>query len=79
MPSIIYLPHIDAWFSAMSDITCATFLTLLNDTPADLPILLLSTAETNWYNLPEKIQDIFSKETQVEIIKLCFEVMFSKF
>ncbi|XP_065670723.1 ATPase family AAA domain-containing protein 2 isoform X3 [Hydra vulgaris] len=64
VPSVIYLPHIDVWFSAISDIACATFLTLLNDTPSDLPILLLSTTELNWCNLPKKIQSIFSKETQ---------------
>jgi len=59
-PCIIYLPHIGAWWNSLSACTHATFVTLLQDLPADMPILFLSTAEEEVDHLPEAIQEMFS-------------------
>lgn len=59
-PSIIYLPHIDIWWSSVQETTKATFMTLLHDIPSNSPLLFLATAEVAFSDLPESIQDLFS-------------------
>ncbi|XP_036119514.1 ATPase family AAA domain-containing protein 2B isoform X14 [Molossus molossus] len=59
VPSIVYMPHIGDWWEAVSETVRATFLTLLQDIPSFSPILLLSTSETMYSELPEEVKCIF--------------------
>ncbi|XP_041421005.1 ATPase family AAA domain-containing protein 2B isoform X3 [Xenopus laevis] len=59
VPSIVYMPHVGDWWDAVSDTVRATFLTLLQDIPSFSPILLLSTSETVYSELPEEVRCIF--------------------
>ncbi|KAM5163475.1 ATPase family AAA domain-containing protein 2B isoform 2-T2 [Mantella aurantiaca] len=68
-PSIIYLPHIEEWWKAVSETVRATFLALLQDIPSFSPILLLSTSEMNG-ELPDEVQGIF-RESYKEIFIIC--------
>ncbi|KAM4771593.1 ATPase family AAA domain-containing protein 2B [Rhinophrynus dorsalis] len=59
VPSIVYMPHIGDWWDTVSETVRATFLTLLHDIPSFSPILLLSTSETVYSELPEEVRCIF--------------------
>ncbi|XP_056420301.1 ATPase family AAA domain-containing protein 2B isoform X2 [Hyla sarda] len=59
VPSIVYMPHIGEWWEAVSETVRATFLTLLQDIPSFSPILLLSTSETVYGELPDEVKCIF--------------------
>ncbi|KAG8445712.1 hypothetical protein GDO86_010484 [Hymenochirus boettgeri] len=59
VPSIVYMPHIGDWWDAVGETVKATFLTLLQDLPSFSPILLLSTSETMYSELPEEVRCIF--------------------
>jgi len=59
-PSIIYLPHIESWWTSVSETTRATFITLLLDIPSHIPVLFLSTSDVLYQELAEEIQDIFT-------------------
>ncbi|XP_069829182.1 ATPase family AAA domain-containing protein 2B isoform X3 [Dendropsophus ebraccatus] len=59
VPSIVYMPHIGDWWEAVSETVRATFLTLLQDIPSFSPILLLSTSETVYGELPDEVKFIF--------------------
>ncbi|OCT79030.1 hypothetical protein XELAEV_18030126mg [Xenopus laevis] len=58
VPSIVYMPHVGDWWDAVSDTVRATFLTLLQDIPSFSPILLLSTSETVYSELPEESLEV---------------------
>ncbi|KAM3932372.1 ATPase family AAA domain-containing protein 2B isoform 2-T2 [Leptodactylus fuscus] len=59
VPSVVYMPHIDDWWEAVSETVRATFLTLLQDIPSFSPILLLSTSEIVYGELPDEVKCIF--------------------
>ncbi|XP_069461978.1 ATPase family AAA domain-containing protein 2B isoform X2 [Ambystoma mexicanum] len=59
VPSIVYMPHIGDWWDAVGETVRATFLTLLQDIPSFSPILLLSTSETTYSELPNEVKGIF--------------------
>ncbi|XP_066452845.1 ATPase family AAA domain-containing protein 2B isoform X2 [Eleutherodactylus coqui] len=59
VPSIVYMPHIGDWWEAVSETVRATFLTLLQDIPSFSPILLLSTSEIVYGELPDEVKCIF--------------------
>ncbi|KAG0226619.1 hypothetical protein B0O80DRAFT_205300 [Mortierella sp. GBAus27b] len=58
-PSIIYIPHIDVWWSIMSDAVKATFSNLLDDLNPEDGILFLATSETPLSDLPITIKRWF--------------------
>ncbi|KAG0205329.1 ATPase AAA domain-containing protein 2B [Mortierella sp. GBA30] len=58
-PSVIYIPHIDAWWSVVSEAVKATFSNLLDDLNADDGILFLATSETPLSALPIPIRRWF--------------------
>ncbi|XP_051510366.1 ATPase family AAA domain-containing protein 2-like isoform X2 [Myxocyprinus asiaticus] len=60
VPSVIYMPHISDWWEAISETVKSTFLTLLQDVPSFTPLLILSTAETVYQQLPDELKCIFS-------------------
>ncbi|XP_053567143.1 ATPase family AAA domain-containing protein 2B [Bombina bombina] len=59
VPSVVYMPHIEDWWDAVSETVRATFLTLLQDIPSFSPIFLLSTSESAYSELPEEVKCIF--------------------
>ncbi|XP_077863535.1 ATPase family AAA domain-containing protein 2-like [Saccoglossus kowalevskii] len=59
-PSIIYMPHIGQWWNIVSDTLRATFLTLLQDLPPSLSILLLATSEQLHMHLDTQLQQLFN-------------------
>ncbi|XP_075057470.1 ATPase family AAA domain-containing protein 2B isoform X2 [Mixophyes fleayi] len=68
VPSVVYMPHIGDWWEAVSETVRATFLTLLQDIPSFSPILLLSTSETVYGELPEEVKCIFRAQYEEVII-----------
>ncbi|KAF9569579.1 ATPase AAA domain-containing protein 2B [Mortierella alpina] len=58
-PSIIYIPHIDAWWSVVSEAVKATFSNLLDDLNPEDGILFLATSETPLEALPISIRRWF--------------------
>uniref|UniRef100_A0A493TV19 ATPase family AAA domain containing 2 n=1 Tax=Anas platyrhynchos platyrhynchos TaxID=8840 RepID=A0A493TV19_ANAPP len=61
-PSIIYVPDIHLWWDNAGPALKLTFLTLLRNIPAFLPVLLLATSDVCHLDLPEEIQKLFNKE-----------------
>ncbi|XP_068528694.1 ATPase family AAA domain-containing protein 2 isoform X2 [Anas acuta] len=61
-PSIIYVPDIHLWWDNAGPALKLTFLTLLRNIPAFLPVLLLATSDVRHSDLPEEIQKLFNKE-----------------
>eukprot|EP00111_Clytia_hemisphaerica_P018767 TCONS_00055493-protein len=59
-PSILYLPHLESWWSSINDTTRASFMTLLYDLPSHVPVLLVSTCDSPYETLSEELQDLFS-------------------
>ncbi|XP_073530158.1 ATPase family AAA domain-containing protein 2B isoform X2 [Phyllobates terribilis] len=59
VPSVVYMPHIGDWWEAVNETVRATFLTLLQDIPSFSPILLLSTSELVYGELPDEVKCIF--------------------
>ncbi|XP_062433658.1 ATPase family AAA domain-containing protein 2-like [Rhea pennata] len=60
-PSIIYIPHIHAWWEAAGVTLRATLTTLLEHIPAYAPVLLLATSDVCHADLPEEVQALFSE------------------
>ncbi|XP_068813601.1 ATPase family AAA domain-containing protein 2-like [Struthio camelus] len=60
-PSIIYMPHIHAWWEAAGVTLRATLTTLLERIPPYAPVLLLATSDVCHADLPEEVQALFSE------------------
>ena len=60
-PSIIYLPHIDSLWETTTQTLKATFLSLVNDLPAGLPLLLLATCNLPFSEIPQDLSALFSR------------------
>merc|ERR1739838_133825 len=60
LPSIIYLPHINQWWSSTSDTLRATFTSLLYDLDPSSPLLLVATSDCPYDELDYEIQALFS-------------------
>ncbi|KAF9087416.1 ATPase AAA domain-containing protein 2B [Mortierella sp. AD031] len=58
-PSVIYIPHIDVWWTVMSDAVKATFSNLLEDLNPEDRILFLATSETPLADLPIAVRRWF--------------------
>lgn len=54
-PSILYMPHIDRWWSVLSDTLQATFLTLVHDMDPSAPVLLLATSDSSYVILESTV------------------------
>ena len=59
-PSIIYLPHVDSLWSTTTDTLKATFLSLVNDLPPNLPLLLFATCDLPISKIPPDLSMLFS-------------------
>ncbi|KAI4468299.1 aaa domain-containing [Holotrichia oblita] len=60
VPSVLYIPAIDEWWSLISDTVKVIFLSQLSQLDPNSPILLLATANDIYSNLPQEIQNVFS-------------------
>ncbi|XP_053394851.1 ATPase family AAA domain-containing protein 2-like [Mercenaria mercenaria] len=60
-PSIIYLPHVNQWFSVVGETVRATVLTLIHDLDPSSPVLLLATSEEKFSQLDYDVQDLFDE------------------
>ncbi|RZB40407.1 Bromodomain and/or AAA domain containing protein, partial [Asbolus verrucosus] len=61
VPSVIYIPNIDNWWSLVNETVKAILDSQLSQLDPNIPILLLATADTTYDNLPDEIQNIFSR------------------
>ena len=61
-PSILYLPHIRLWWESANATLRATLLTLLDDIPPNLPVMLLATADCERNELDEELAEAFAGE-----------------
>ncbi|XP_044264400.1 ATPase family AAA domain-containing protein 2-like isoform X2 [Tribolium madens] len=61
VPSVIYIPNIDNWWVLVSETVKAILDSQLSQMDPNIPILLLATAESTYDNLPDEIQNIFSR------------------
>lgn len=70
-PSVIYIPHIDVWWTVMSDAVKATFSNLLEDLNPEDQILFLATSEMPLKDLPVTVRRWFvsSVKGRVELSK----------
>jgi len=68
-PSVIYIPHIDVWWTVVSDAVKATFSNLLEDLNPEDGILFLATSETPLTELPITVRRWFlsSAKGRVEL------------
>lgn len=60
VPSIIYIPNIDKWWSLVTETVRAIFKSQLTSLDPNVPILLLATADSLYENLPTEVQHLFS-------------------
>ncbi|KAK9672262.1 hypothetical protein RND81_12G087600 [Saponaria officinalis] len=61
-PSILYLPHFDLWWENAHDQLRAVLLSLLEELPSELPILLLGTTSELFSDM-EKRHQIFTERS----------------
>uniref|UniRef100_A0A8C2Z2V2 Bromo domain-containing protein n=1 Tax=Cyclopterus lumpus TaxID=8103 RepID=A0A8C2Z2V2_CYCLU len=61
-PSVLYLPHIQQWWSAAGRSLRASFLRLLGAVPSLAPVLLLATCSVPHGQLDPEIQSLFREE-----------------
>ena len=59
-PSVIYIPHVDSLWSTTTDTLKATFLSLVNDLPPNLPLLLFATCDSPISKIPHDLSMLFS-------------------
>lgn len=55
VPSVIYIPTIEKWWSLVSETVRAIFLSSLSQLDPNIPILFLATADIQYKNLPEPV------------------------
>ncbi|ELR23653.1 ATPase, AAA domain containing protein [Acanthamoeba castellanii str. Neff] len=60
LPSIIFLPHIDTWWDMAQPTLRLTFLTLLQDTLPNIPLLVLCTSDVPEKLLPHDVASLFT-------------------
>lgn len=69
MPSILYLPQFQLWWETAHEQLKAVLLTLLEELPSELPILLLGTSSVSVEQLYEGISSIFTQRNVYEVAK----------
>lgn len=71
-PSVIFIPDVDTWYSALSGPALTAFLSMLRSLHPTDPIMLLGTAETELKDLGSELRrDLFgfSKLNVIEIAR----------
>ena len=59
-PCVLYLPRLDTWWEAAGPMLRATLCLLLDDIPADLPVLVLATSDVEHGQLPTELAALFA-------------------
>ncbi|KAE9620446.1 putative chromatin remodeler Bromodomain family [Lupinus albus] len=67
-PSILYLPQFDVWWETAHEQLRAVLLTLLEELPSDLPILLLGTSSVALAELEEIPPSVFPHRSVYQVI-----------
>ncbi|KAI0481122.1 hypothetical protein GGR56DRAFT_305812 [Xylariaceae sp. FL0804] len=71
-PSVIFIPNVDSWYTALSGQPMTAFLTMLRSVQPSDPIMLVATAETESRNIDSDLKrDLFgfSSRNTVEIAR----------
>ncbi|KAJ3681129.1 hypothetical protein LUZ60_015618 [Juncus effusus] len=68
-PSILYLPQFHLWWETAHEQLKAVLLTLLEELPSNLPILLLGTSTVPFEELDEECASIFSSLNMYQVDK----------
>ncbi|WVZ65548.1 hypothetical protein U9M48_014893 [Paspalum notatum var. saurae] len=66
-PSILYLPQFHLWWDTAHEQLRAVLLTLLNELPSNLPVLLLGTSAVTFADLEEECASIFSSRNVYQV------------
>lgn len=64
-PSLLYLPHLQSWWACATETMRMTLTTLLEDTPPDIPIMLIALADVPFKELDDEIAGLFQGEDQL--------------
>jgi ATPase family AAA domain-containing protein 2 len=67
VPSVLYLPHLDVWWSAAHQVLRMTLSIVLRDIPAELPLLVLATAGSTMNELPDEVKDMFADFVEIGV------------
>ncbi|CAJ1933319.1 unnamed protein product [Sphenostylis stenocarpa] len=70
-PSILYLPQFDVWWETAHEQLRAVLLTLLEELPSDLPILLLGTSSVALADVEEVPTSVFPHRTVYQVNMPC--------
>ncbi|KAF3336597.1 ATPase family AAA domain-containing protein [Carex littledalei] len=68
-PSILYLPQFHLWWETAHEQLKAVLLTLLDDLPSNLPVLLLGTSTVSFEQLDEDCASIFTSRNMYQVDK----------
>lgn len=71
-PSVVYIPHVDAWYTTLGATALTTLITMLRDIPQTDPVLLLGTADCEASEVDGDIlKGLFglSKKNRIEIAR----------
>ncbi|RCV12477.1 hypothetical protein SEVIR_2G283100v4 [Setaria viridis] len=66
-PSILYLPQFHLWWDTAHEQLRAVLLTLLNELPSNLPVLLLGTSSVAFTDLEEECASIFTSRNVYQV------------
>ncbi len=66
-PAVLYLPHLELWWSTAPASLRATLCMLLTELPAELPLLLLATAEVEYAALEPDAQTLFAGHSVMQM------------
>ncbi|KAJ4779666.1 ATPase family AAA domain-containing protein [Rhynchospora pubera] len=66
-PSILYLPQFHLWWETAHEQLKAVLLTLLDDLPSNLPVLLLGTSTVSFEQLDEDCASIFTSRNTYQV------------
>ncbi|PPS04100.1 hypothetical protein GOBAR_AA16548 [Gossypium barbadense] len=67
-PSILYIPQFNLWWDNAYEQLRAVLLTLLEELPSDLPILLLGTSSTSLAELDGNPYSVFPQRTALSVL-----------
>lgn len=71
-PSVIYIPHVDAWYATLGATALGTLVTMLKDIPQTDPVLLFATADCEADEVDKDImKDLFgfTRKSRVQIAR----------
>lgn len=71
-PSVVYIPHVDAWYATLGASALKTLTTMLRDIPQTDPVLLFATADCEANEVDKEIMHgLFglSRKNRIEIAR----------